>query len=157
MVRLAGLAVEVFGSLVTGVVLGLLGFLVGLLGGAVTVAVGSTYGGLVMVGWIAMVLVVSTTLVGRGGARVGVWLTGSRILIVGLPGRGTGPLTGGAELSVGAAIEGEERVGIILTGGSTMVVGGTAVSTGVGVLFNWRLTRFGMWGFLFAMCHPTTG
>lgn len=68
---------------------------------------------------------------------------GSRTLIVGLPGRGTGPLTGGAELSVGAAMEGEERVGIILTGGSTTVVGGSTTRTGVGVLFNWRLTRLG--------------
>lgn len=81
----------------------------------------------------------------------------SRNLIVGLPGRGTGPLTGGAELSVGAAIDGEERVGIILTGGSTTVVGGRTARTGVGVLFNWRLTLLGTWGFLLAMCHPTTG
>lgn len=77
--------------------------------------------------------------------------------MVGLPGRGTGPLTGGAALSVGPAIDGEERVGTILTGGSTAVVGGSTARTGVGVLFNCRLTRLGIWGFLLAMCQPTTG
>lgn len=65
--------------------------------------------------------------------------------MVGLPGRGTGPLTGGASLSVGPAIEGEERVGTILTGGgSTAVVGGRTARTGVGVLFNCLLTRLGI-------------
>lgn len=82
---------------------------------------------------------------------------GSRGLIVGFPGRGTGPRTGGAELSVGAAIEGEERVGTILVGGSTSVVGGSTARMGVGVLFSCLLTRFGTCGFLLAMCHPTTG
>lgn len=56
--------------------------------------------------------------------------------MVGLPGRGTGPLTGGAELSVGAATDGDDRVGTILTGGSAIVVGGMTARTGVGVLFN---------------------
>lgn len=63
-VRLDGLAVEVFDSLGTGVVLGLLGLLVGLLVGVGGVAVASTYVGLVMVGWIGRVLVVSITFVG---------------------------------------------------------------------------------------------
>ena len=60
----------------------------------------------------------------------------SRTLIVGLPGKGTGSLTGEAKLSVGPAMDGEDRVGMILTGGSTSVVGGSTVRTGVGVLFN---------------------
>lgn len=56
--------------------------------------------------------------------------------MVGFTGRGTGPRTGGADVSVGAAIEGEDSVGTILTGGSTTVVGGGTTRTGVGVLFS---------------------
>lgn len=85
------------------------------------------------------------------------WAIGSRTLIVGFPGSGTGPLAGGAELSVGAAMDGEDKVGTILTGGSTAVVGGSTAKTGVGVLFNCLLTLLGVWGFLLAMCQPTTG
>ena len=110
-----------------------------------------------MVGWIGMVLVVPSTLVGWGGPKTGVWAIWSLTLIVGFTGSGKGPRTGGAEYSVAGAIEGEVGVGTTRIGGSGWEVGGSREGTGVGVLFNCRLTRFTPWGFLFTMCQPTTG
>lgn len=80
MVRFGGFAVVDLGSLGAGVeVLGFLGFLVpegfGFLVvlGSVGNAVASTNVGLVMVGWMGMVLVEPTALVGWEGPKTGVW------------------------------------------------------------------------------------
>lgn len=82
------------------------------------------------------VLVVSITLVGCTGIKVGVWAIGSLVLMVtvGFPGSGTGPLIGGAILSVLGAIDGEVGVGTMRVGGSWgAAVGGSTPITGVGV------------------------
>ena len=118
--RLGGFVVVVI--LDIGVVLGFLGFLVVFLVvvGVGGVTDGPTGIGLVMVGWIALiVLVVSmTTVVGGTGPIVGVWAIGSLVRIVGFTGKGTGPLTGKEEVSVVGAMEGDVGVGIIRVGGS---------------------------------------
>lgn len=79
-----------------------------------------------------------------------------RMVTVGFP--GTGSLTGGAIVSVGGAMAGDVGVGTILDGGSWMaVVGGPMAVTGVGVAWICLRMRFGIGGFLLAICQPTTG
>ena len=74
---------------------------------------------------------------------MGVWAIGSLVRWVGLTGHGTGPRTGGAELSEVGPNDGDVGVGTMRVDGSGYVVGGSKEGTGVGVLFSCRRTLLG--------------